>query len=93
MYAIATVHLDFFQALQASRPDTWAQIRVPHVQCVRVCVRTHTAHIHQPPVKNGETLPPPKRIPHTGLAPTVDQLEKPRSPLFYIRMQWCLQHL
>jgi hypothetical protein len=29
MYAIATVHLDFFWALQVSPPDTWAHFRVP----------------------------------------------------------------
>ena len=35
----------------------------PHAVCA--CVRTHTqtTHEHQPPVKNGETLPSPKRIP------------------------------
>ena len=28
MYTITTVHLDFFRALQVSRPDTRAHIRV-----------------------------------------------------------------
>ena len=32
MYTIATVHLDFFRALQVSRPDTRAHIRVPHIR-------------------------------------------------------------
>ena len=42
-----------------SCPDTWAHIRVPHVQCVCECILTHTQHIsvHEPPVKNWETLP------------------------------------
>ena len=70
MYTIITVHLDFFRALQVSRPNTWAHIRVPHMQSLPVCVRvrthTHTTHTHQPPIKNGETLPSPKQIPHTG---------------------------
>jgi len=43
-----------------SHPNT------PHAVCVHVCTHTHTTHTHQPPVKNGETLPSPKRIPHTG---------------------------
>jgi len=30
---------------------------------------------------------------HWKQTPTVDQLEKPHSPLFYIRMQWCFKHL
>jgi len=47
MHTITTVHLDFFRALQVSRPDTWAHIRVPHMQCVCVCVHTnHTTHAH-----------------------------------------------
>jgi len=61
-----TVHLDFFGALQVSRPNTWAHFRVPHMQGVRVRKHTHTSHTHQPLVKNGETLPSHKRIPHAG---------------------------
>ena len=56
MYTITTVHLDFFRALQVSRADTRAHIRIPHMQCVCVRTHTHTTHTHQTPVKNGETL-------------------------------------
>jgi len=38
----------------------------PHAVCVRLRTHTHTTHTHQPPVKNGVTLPSPNRIPHTG---------------------------
>jgi len=50
MYIITTVHLDFFRAPQVSRPDTRAHIREPHMQCVRMCVHTHTQHIHINPL-------------------------------------------
>ena len=30
---------------------------------------------------------------HWNQTPTVDQLENPHSPLFYIRMRWCIKHL
>jgi len=66
MYTTTTVHLEFFRALQVSRPDTRAHIRVLHMQYVCEGTHTHTTHTHQPPVKNGETLPSPKRIHHTG---------------------------
>ena len=60
MYIITTVHLDFFRALQVSRPDTQAHIRVPHMQCVRVCVHAHTQHIHINPLqKIGRHFPCP----------------------------------
>ena len=62
MYTITKVHLDFFRALQLSRPDTQAQahIRVPHMQCVRVCVHAHTQRIHINPLsKFGRHCPCP----------------------------------
>jgi hypothetical protein len=46
MYTIAAVHLDFCRALQVSRPDIWAYIQIPYMQCVCVRVQTHTQHIH-----------------------------------------------
>jgi len=60
MYAIATVHLNFFWALQVSHPDTQAHIRVPHMQCVGVCVHTHIQHINIKPLsKMGGHFPRP----------------------------------
>ena len=54
MYAIATVHLvhnlDFFRALQVCRPDTWAHIRVPHIQCVCVCACLEQCVLHLLPL-------------------------------------------
>ena len=40
-------------------PTPGLTFEFPHAVCV--CVRTHihTTHTHQPPVKNGETLPSP----------------------------------
>ena len=38
MYTITTVHLDFFRALQVSCPDTWAQIQIPRMQFVSICI-------------------------------------------------------
>jgi len=34
------------RALQVSRPDPWAHIRVPHIICVRVCIHTLYIHMH-----------------------------------------------
>ena len=45
------------RALQVSHPDPWALIRVNHVQCVCVCVYTHTpTHIRSNPVKSRENI-------------------------------------
>jgi len=49
-YTIATVHVDFFRFLQVSLLDNWAYIRVPHMQCVCVCVHTRPQHIHINPL-------------------------------------------
>ena len=63
MNTITTVHLDFFWALQVSRPDTQAHIRVPHMQCVCVCVHAHTQHIHIIPLlKMGKHFPCPNKF-------------------------------
>jgi len=62
----------------------------PHAVCVRVHAHTHKTHY---------TSTPCKKWGDTSLAQTnpsfykQDQLGKPRSPLFYIRMQWCFKHL
>jgi len=50
MYAIATVHLNIFWALQVSCFDTWAHIQLPPMQCVCVCVHTPTQHMHIKPL-------------------------------------------
>ena len=55
----------------------------PHTVCVCVRTHTHTTHTHQPPVKNWETISIPRaqtNPSHWKQTPTVDQLEKPRSP-------------
>jgi len=42
--ASPAVNVNFFQALQVSRPDTWAHIQVPSMQCVCARVQTNTTH-------------------------------------------------
>jgi len=88
MYTITTVHLDFLWAVQVSRPDTRAHIEYPTCS-VCVCAYTHSHNIYTstPCKKCGDTSIAQTYPSHWKQTPTVDMLEKPRSPLFYIRMQ------
>jgi len=61
----------------------------PHAVCVRVRTHTHNTYLE----KWGDSAFAQTNPSHCKQTPTIDQLEKPRSPLLYIRMQWCLQHL
>ena len=100
MYIIDIEHQDFLRALEASRctliPTLGLMSEYPTCSvCVCVCVYTHTHHTYTstPCKKWGDTSIAQTNPSHWKQTPTVDQLEKSRSPLFYIRMQWCLKHL
>jgi len=62
---------------------------------VCVCAYTHTHNTYtSTPCKNwGDTSLAQTNLSHWKQTPIVDQLEKPRSPHFYIRMQCCPKHL
>jgi len=61
--------------------------------CVCAYTHTHNTHTSTPCKKWGDTSIDQTNPSHWKQTPTVDQLDKPRSPLFYIRMQWCSKHL
>ena len=61
--------------------------------CVYAYTHTHNTYTSTPCKKWGDTSIAQTNPSHWKQTPTVDQLENPRSPLFYIRMQWCLKHL
>jgi len=57
--------------------------------CAYPLTHTHNTYTSTPSKKRGDT----SLAQHWKQMPIVHQLEKPRSPLSYIRMQWCLKHL
>jgi len=87
MYAITTVHLDLFRALQVSLSLLACEYHV----CAYA--HTHNSNTHQPHVENGETLPLTQTNPRTSTLETSANHrpagKTPLPPLFCIRMQWC----
>jgi len=61
--------------------------------CVCAYTHTHNTYTSTPCKKWGDTPIVQKNPSRWKQTPTVDQLAKPCSPLFYIRMQWFLTHL